>query len=90
MLLLIQFTYTTLFGAYASHVFLRTGSLCGVILAHCTCNYMGLPDPSFVRYRGFDKWIVGVSYLIGIWMFVKAFDSSIFPARSRIPELLGI
>ena len=87
---MFQFTYTTLFGAYASHIFLRTGSLSGVILAHCTCNYMGLPDPSFVRYRGIDRWIVGVAYLIGIWMFIKAFDSSIFPARSLIPELLGI
>lgn len=38
-----QFAYTTLFGAYATFLFVRTGSLLAVCLVHAFCNYMGLP-----------------------------------------------
>lgn len=40
---LLQFGYTTVFGWYATFLFLRTGSLWGVILVHSFCNWMGLP-----------------------------------------------
>ena len=40
---LFQFAYTTLFGWYANFVFVRTGSLPAVVLAHAFCNWMGLP-----------------------------------------------
>lgn len=40
---LLQLTYTTLFGAYATFVFIRTGSLLSIILVHAFCNSMGLP-----------------------------------------------
>lgn len=39
----LQFTYTTLFGGYATFVYLRTGSLLSVILVHTFCNWMGFP-----------------------------------------------
>ncbi|KAM0281307.1 hypothetical protein ACHAQH_003575 [Verticillium albo-atrum] len=39
----LQFSYTTLFGAYATFLFLRTGSLLAVTLVHAFCNVMGLP-----------------------------------------------
>lgn len=39
----LQFSYTSLFGFYAAFLFLRTGSLPAVILAHSFCNWMGLP-----------------------------------------------
>lgn len=39
----LQFAYTTIFGAYATFLFLRTGSLLVVIVAHALCNAMGLP-----------------------------------------------
>ncbi|KAL2164515.1 hypothetical protein VTH06DRAFT_3731 [Thermothelomyces fergusii] len=39
-----QFTYTTLFGAYATFLFLRTGSLAAVCAVHAFCNCMGLPQ----------------------------------------------
>ncbi|KAM6484259.1 CaaX prenyl protease [Trichoderma sp. SZMC 28011] len=39
----LQFSYTSLFGAYANFLFLRTGSLLAVILVHTFCNSMGLP-----------------------------------------------
>lgn len=38
-----QFGYTTVFGWYATFVFLRTGSLPAVILIHTFCNWCGLP-----------------------------------------------
>jgi prenyl protein peptidase len=40
---LLQFTYTTLFGSYATFLYMRTGSLLGVILVHAFCNWMGFP-----------------------------------------------
>ncbi|KAG8532045.1 uncharacterized protein KY384_003682 [Bacidia gigantensis] len=39
----IQFGYTTVFGWYATFIFLRTGSLWAVVLIHAQCNWMGLP-----------------------------------------------
>ncbi|RDL35173.1 Uncharacterized protein BP5553_07104 [Venustampulla echinocandica] len=40
---LLQFTYTTLFGGYATFLYLRTGSLLAVIFVHAFCNWMGFP-----------------------------------------------
>ena len=89
----VQWTYTTLFGAYASHVFVRTGSLGAATTAHVVCNYMGLPevgpfvDPTSIL-RGY-RWFIATMYLAGIWLFVSAFDSpAIFPGESVLPSLL--
>lgn len=38
-----QFSYTYIFGVYATFIFLRTGSLLAAISAHALCNSMGLP-----------------------------------------------
>ncbi|KAH7321538.1 CAAX protease self-immunity-domain-containing protein [Rhexocercosporidium sp. MPI-PUGE-AT-0058] len=38
-----QLSYTTLFGGYVTFLYMRTGSLLGVILVHAFCNWMGLP-----------------------------------------------
>lgn len=38
-----QLGYTTLFGAYATFVYLRSGSLLAVVGMHMLCNAMGLP-----------------------------------------------
>lgn len=38
-----QLGYTTLFGAYATFVFLRSGSLLAAFAVHVLCNCMGLP-----------------------------------------------
>jgi prenyl protein peptidase len=40
---LFQFGYTTVFGWYATFVYLRTGSLVAVIVVHSFCNWCGLP-----------------------------------------------
>jgi prenyl protein peptidase len=38
-----QMAYTTLFGAYATFIYMRTGSLLAVCAIHAFCNSMGLP-----------------------------------------------
>ncbi|KAL3448599.1 hypothetical protein BJX65DRAFT_66186 [Aspergillus insuetus] len=40
---IFQFGFTTVFGWYATFVYLRTGSLLAVILIHTFCNWCGLP-----------------------------------------------
>ncbi|KAF2491531.1 CaaX prenyl proteinase Rce1 [Lophium mytilinum] len=40
---LFQFTYTSLFGFFAAFVFLRTGNVYSIVLAHTFCNWQGLP-----------------------------------------------
>ena len=89
--LAVQFTYTTLFGAYVSHVFVRTGSLSGVVLAHAICNYMGLPDISFAHQtspmHGY-RYFVLIMYLLGIGLFAMGFNSVLFPEESVLPLLL--
>lgn len=39
----IQLTYTSVFGAYVTFLFLQTGSLLAVVLVHALCNSLGLP-----------------------------------------------
>ena len=39
----LQFSYTYLFGIYATFVFVRSGSLLAAIFVHTFCNSMGLP-----------------------------------------------
>lgn len=65
---LFQFAYTTVFGWFATFVFLRTGSLPAVVLAHAFCNWSGLPrlwgrvgaDDVWSREKG-KGWGVGWS-----------------------------
>ena len=39
-----QFAYTSLFGAFASFLVLRTGNACAPTVAHAFCNATGVPD----------------------------------------------
>ena len=61
----IQFSYTTVFGWYATFIFLRTGSLWAVFLIHSLCNWAGLPrvwgrvEGIEVPERGFHSTIRG-------------------------------
>lgn len=58
---LFQLGYTTLFGAYATFVYLRTGSLLAVVGMHMLCNTMGLPRVvGAVTGRGKDGEAVAV------------------------------
>ncbi|CAM9367501.1 unnamed protein product, partial [Hapterophycus canaliculatus] len=44
---LFQIGYTSVFGAFAVFVQLRTGHLISSILVHMLCNFMGVPDITF-------------------------------------------
>jgi prenyl protein peptidase len=84
---MLQFSYTYLFGIYATFLYLRNGSLLAVILVHAFCNSMGLPrvwgsvepywlwrqkDPSAAQaVRAYT----GVYYVLlfgGAWAWYKA------------------
>ncbi|KAI1760157.1 hypothetical protein GGR53DRAFT_102381 [Hypoxylon sp. FL1150] len=39
----LQLSYTTLFGAYATFLYLRSGSVLAAFVVHAFCNCMGLP-----------------------------------------------
>lgn len=42
--LVFQFMYTTIFGAYSALLFISTGNIIAPIMAHKFCNHMGFPD----------------------------------------------
>ena len=70
-----QFSYTYLFGAYATYALLKTNDVTSVIACHSFCNFMGLPmlpSPNerevYVR-RG----VVYASYLFGLSVFSFGF-----------------
>ncbi|GAA5914773.1 CAAX prenyl protease [Sporobolomyces salmoneus] len=66
-----QFAYTTLFGWYATFLFLRTGSIIPPVLVHSFCNAMGLPPLGWALQvypeRKISLW---TTYFLGIGGFV--------------------
>ncbi|KAL0244051.1 hypothetical protein I308_105314 [Cryptococcus tetragattii IND107] len=64
---LFQLTYTTLFGWFASYLYLRTGSVLPPLSAHVYCNVMGmyLPTTAIKRYPR-KKTLIWGTYLAGI------------------------
>ncbi|BGP16181.1 hypothetical protein JCM10213_001397 [Rhodosporidiobolus nylandii] len=79
-----QFAYTTLFGWYASFLFLRTGSVLPPFLAHSLCNMLGLPPLGWALQVWPDKKLsLYGSYFAGI----GAFSYGLF--RCTEPALFG-
>ncbi|KAF9915146.1 hypothetical protein BX616_006816 [Lobosporangium transversale] len=69
MVALLQLTYTSLFGWFATFLFLRTSNILGPCLSHIFCNMMGLPDLSDIQLYGhWKKWIY-FSFLLGMVSF---------------------
>ncbi|GAB5361865.1 hypothetical protein AAMO2058_000749700 [Amorphochlora amoebiformis] len=64
-----QTCYTTLFGMYASFLFLRTGHLIAPFLSHAFCNYMGLPEVRNLTKSPY-KVLLRFSYITGILGFI--------------------
>lgn len=77
----VQFTYTSLFGAYSSYLFLRTGLLVGPLAAHVFCNFMGLPDFGGVTTHPNAR-LVGGAFVLGLGGFIAAVtaDAVVRPA----------
>ncbi|KAJ7447096.1 hypothetical protein B0H11DRAFT_2083298 [Mycena galericulata] len=67
---LFQTAYTTLFGAHASFLFLRTSSLIPPLTAHIFCNIMGVPQMG-AEMRSFParKNAMITAYILGIVLF---------------------
>ncbi|CAI5738315.1 unnamed protein product [Peronospora destructor] len=67
-----QFIYTSLFGAYATFIFLRTGHFASIFLVHVFCNIMGFPDLSFFNPESslhpYRLVLLG-AYFLGIYGF---------------------
>ncbi|KAG7382386.1 CAAX prenyl protease [Phytophthora boehmeriae] len=69
-----QLIYTSLFGAYATFIFLRTGHFVSIFLVHMFCNVMGFPDLSFFNpENGLHPYRIVLlgAYLIGIYGFSR-------------------
>ncbi|KDQ26065.1 hypothetical protein PLEOSDRAFT_7678, partial [Pleurotus ostreatus PC15] len=71
LMTLFQLSYTTLFGSFASYLFLRTGSILPPMTAHIFCNVMGIPQlgyevSKFPQQRRF----IYLAYMTGILGFV--------------------
>jgi prenyl protein peptidase len=96
---LLQFSYTYLFGIYATFIFMRTGSLLAVISIHMFCNYMGLPrfwgsvDPYWMHDRDASKparvgaWTA--IYYILLVMGMVSWVRSLYPLTESPNALVG-
>ncbi|KAF7422265.1 hypothetical protein PC9H_010421 [Pleurotus ostreatus] len=71
LMTLFQLSYTTLFGSFASYLFLRTGSIWPPITAHIFCNVMGIPQLGYeVSKFPQQKRFIYLAYVTGILGFV--------------------
>jgi len=70
-----QLSYSTIFGIYASFLFIRTGTLIAPTICHSFCNLLGFPDLMFLVKSSHPaykiKTTVIVCYLAGIIVFCK-------------------
>jgi prenyl protein peptidase len=63
-----QFVVTSLFGFYATFIFLRFQSIYGCFLAHAFCNFLGVPDFNGALQHK-RKTIVCAAFVFGITGF---------------------
>ena len=69
----LQFVYTTVFGWYASFLFMRTGTVWAPLLAHVLCNVMGLPRLAPFPYANtVQKAACTCAHLAGLGAFMYA------------------
>ncbi|CAG8452909.1 4536_t:CDS:10 [Paraglomus brasilianum] len=80
---LFQFSFTSVFGWYASFLFLRTGSLIAPAVVHSFCNIMGFPSLDVSRHSTGLKFATYLAYILGIYGFYY----NLFPFTS--PSLFG-
>ena len=87
-----QFLYTSLFGSYAAYAFIRTGCVLAVTVSHAYCNWMGLPDLSFVQIRHpmyRYRIVLLASFLIGVFTFKWFLKSDqLLPLPSKLPQAI--
>ncbi|GMK58236.1 hypothetical protein CspeluHIS016_0502680 [Cutaneotrichosporon spelunceum] len=68
---LFQMSYTTLFGWFASYLYIRTGSVLPPVVSHVFCNIMGIYGPGTAsRRHPSHKLAISVAYLAGVAGFI--------------------
>ncbi|GAQ81759.1 CAAX prenyl protease [Klebsormidium nitens] len=73
--LVLQMTYTTLFGWYAAFLLVRTGHLLCPIVAHVFCNVMGFPDLGAIP-RHPHRRVVSAAFVLGVAAFASLVRNS--------------
>ena len=90
LMTLFQLAYTSLFGSYVAYAFIRTGSVAAVTISHAYCNWMGLPDFSFMQVRHpmhSYRYVLLAAYMTGALTFKWFFSSDhLLPLPSILPE----
>jgi len=85
-----QLTYTGIFGYFASLLFIYSGNIIAPIISHMICNFVGIPNITFMFQPGYDgatefsvlypvRHIILILHLTGI----TAVWFCIFPVMSR-------
>ncbi|KAL7748760.1 CAAX prenyl protease [Sorochytrium milnesiophthora] len=69
--ILVQLTYTSVFGWYASYLFLRTGHLAAPVASHIFCNIMGLPEFGDIHLHR-QRNLIRACYVVGLVLFSVA------------------
>ncbi|OUM65592.1 hypothetical protein PIROE2DRAFT_59888 [Piromyces sp. E2] len=73
--IVLQFSYTNLFGWFASFLLLRTGNVLSSIFAHALCNLFNFPNVNAVlSATGKTKIIYTVCYFVGLILFIIAMN----------------
>ncbi|KAF9365535.1 hypothetical protein BGX34_009573 [Mortierella sp. NVP85] len=67
---IVQLAYTSLFGWFATFLFLRTSNVLAPCLTHSFCNMMGLPDVSDIQHHGRWKIWLYMAFVLGLVLFV--------------------
>uniref|UniRef100_A0A182T0X0 CAAX prenyl protease 2 n=1 Tax=Anopheles maculatus TaxID=74869 RepID=A0A182T0X0_9DIPT len=62
-----QFFYTTIFGIYSAHLFVRSGHFVAPFVVHAFCNHMGFPDVQEVQSQPHRKKYLFIGfYVLGL------------------------
>lgn len=75
-----QALFTTLFGWYASWIFVSTGHLTAAVAVHSFCNWMGFPDIGRLMFHRF-RLLLLASTLCGVVAFALGARHVLRPAR---------
>ncbi|KAK9814649.1 hypothetical protein WJX72_009245 [[Myrmecia] bisecta] len=86
--LAVQFGYTTVFGWYATYLFLRTGHLLAPLVAHTFCNVMGFPAFQQVPSHRHAK-MLSVLFVTGVASFTLLVGPATGPWLYRNVPLSG-
>jgi len=78
-----QFSYTTIFGCFATFVFMRTGNFFPPFITHSFGNSQGFPMVNFSLYTKNQRPFILISFFVGL----LGFGALLFPMTS--PSLYG-